>query len=50
MSDTGKWADEIMRDVKIQLKEELQNEQFEIECPSCNAHIRLKPGLGVCPN
>ena len=49
MSGSEKWADEILNDVKSQLKEELQHERFEIDCPSCKNRIRLKPGLGVCP-
>ena len=49
MSNSGKWADQIWNDVKDQIKEELRHEKFELNCPSCNARIRLKPGLGVCP-
>lgn len=49
MSGSQHWADEIWNDVKSQLKDELQHERFEIECPSCKNRIRLKPGICACP-
>lgn len=42
--------DEIMSDIKDQLKESLLSDSYDVECPHCGKMFDAYPGNNICPH
>ena len=43
-------TNKIMSEINNQVKESLQSEQYDIECPHCNNTFNAHAGHNVCPH
>lgn len=47
--DAGRFMKDLEHDIMENAKEQALEQEYDVECPHCNADIRLVPGKRLCP-